>query len=146
MPVATCPIAKLAMLTISNMMFIGLASWPLATSHIVGGGSVAISFGPYCESRRSTSSESRPRSASTPSRRDDVPGRQRVPARLGRGRFDHRLLAAVGSVCRGHIASSLPLRDVAVGDTARVATAAKRFGAPETNGRAGLKRIRTNRR
>ena len=44
-PIATCPMARLATLTINNMMFIGFASWPLATSHIVGGGSVAISFG-----------------------------------------------------------------------------------------------------
>ena len=37
--------------TISSMMFIGLASWPLATSHSVGGGSVAISLRPYFASR-----------------------------------------------------------------------------------------------
>ena len=51
-PVGICPIAKLATLTISSMMFIGFASWPLATCHSVGGGSAAISFGPYCPSRR----------------------------------------------------------------------------------------------
>jgi hypothetical protein len=45
-PVGTCPIAKLAAQTISSMMFIGLASWPRATTQTLGGGSVGSSFGP----------------------------------------------------------------------------------------------------
>jgi hypothetical protein len=46
MPVAIWPIAKLAMATISNMMFIGLAICAFAICHVVGGGSVATSFLP----------------------------------------------------------------------------------------------------
>ncbi len=64
-PVGICPIAKLAMLTMSNMMFMGLSSWPFATSQSVGGGSTVISFCPYCVRRRRTSSASSPFPAST---------------------------------------------------------------------------------
>ena len=46
MPVAIWPIAKLAMATMSSMMFIGLAIWALAICHVVGGGSVATSLRP----------------------------------------------------------------------------------------------------
>ena len=66
MPVATCPMPKLAPLTISSMMFIGLASWPRPTTHTLGGGSTASSLGPYSASRRVTSPASSPRSGSTP--------------------------------------------------------------------------------
>jgi hypothetical protein len=59
-PVATCAIAKLATQTISSMMFIGLDSWPRATVHTLGGGSVGNSFGPYSASRRTASSTSSP--------------------------------------------------------------------------------------
>ena len=41
MPVATCPIARLATATITSMMFIGFDSWPSATDQRLGGGSVA---------------------------------------------------------------------------------------------------------
>ncbi len=67
-PVATCPMAMLATATIANMMFIGLESWPRATDHKLGGGSVVSLFGPYCASRRSTSSLLNPWSGSTPNR------------------------------------------------------------------------------
>ncbi len=39
-PVATWPIRKLATPTISSMMFIGFDSWPRATDHRLGGGSL----------------------------------------------------------------------------------------------------------
>src|SRR6185437_10467833 len=65
-PVATCAMAKLAAQTISSMMFIGLASWPRATTHMLGGGSDGSSLGPYWASRRWTSSVASPCSGSTP--------------------------------------------------------------------------------
>ena len=42
------------------MMFIGLTSWPRPTTQMLGGGSVASSFGPYSSSRRSASPASSP--------------------------------------------------------------------------------------
>ena len=66
-PVATWPMAKLAAHTMSSMMFIGLASWPRATTQTLGGGSVGSSFGPYSASRRLDSAPSSPRAGSTPS-------------------------------------------------------------------------------
>ena len=59
--------AKLAAHTMSSMMFIGLASWPRATTQTLGGGSVGSSFGPYSASRRLDSAPSSPRAGSTPS-------------------------------------------------------------------------------
>ena len=47
------------------MMFIGFDSWPSATDQMLGGGSVFSWFGPYCASRRSTSSLLNPCSGST---------------------------------------------------------------------------------
>src|SRR6516165_8098229 len=65
--VAICTIAKLAATTSSSMMFIGLTSWPRATTHILGGGSVGSAFGPYSSSRRSAWWTSSPSSGLTPS-------------------------------------------------------------------------------
>ncbi len=67
-PVAIWSIVKLAMLTISNMMFIGLAICAFAICHVVGGGSVATSFFPYVASRLVTSAPVSPDAASTSSR------------------------------------------------------------------------------
>ena len=64
--VAIWTIAKLAATTISSMMFIGLISCSRATTHMLGGGSVGSSFGPYSACRRSTSATVSPLSASTP--------------------------------------------------------------------------------
>ena len=66
MPVAICPIARLATPTISNMMFIGFDSWPRATTHTLGGGSVGNLFGPNSSRRRCTSAAASPRVGSTP--------------------------------------------------------------------------------
>jgi hypothetical protein len=65
MPVATCTMAKLATQTISSMMFMGLASWPRATTQTLGGGSVGSSLGPYSASRCCTSPAPSPWSGST---------------------------------------------------------------------------------
>src|SRR6516164_2264535 len=65
--VAIWTMAKLAATTSSSMMFIGLTSWPRATVHILGGGSVGSAFGPYSSSRRSASWVSSPSSGLTPS-------------------------------------------------------------------------------
>ena len=46
MPVGIWPMAKLATATIISMMFIGLESWPRATIHMLGGGSLGSSLGP----------------------------------------------------------------------------------------------------
>ena len=67
-PVAIWSIVKLAMLTISSMMFIGLAICAFAICHVVGGGSVATSFLPYFATRLATSAALSPDAASTPSR------------------------------------------------------------------------------
>ena len=58
--VAICTIAKLAPTTSSSMRFIGLTSWPRATAHRLGGGSVGSSFGPYSARRCCTSSGAQP--------------------------------------------------------------------------------------
>ena len=63
-------------------MFIGFDSWPRATAHMLGGGSVGSSFGPYWPSRRSTSSASSPCSGSTASRAPTSAADRRVPRRL----------------------------------------------------------------
>ena len=74
--------AKLAAQTISSMMFIGLASWPRATTHMLGGGSVGSSLGPYWASRRWTSSVASPCSGSTPIRVGGILRRQVVPGSI----------------------------------------------------------------
>ena len=103
--VAIWTIAKLAATTISSMMFIGLTSWPRATTHMLGGGSVGSSFGPYSASRRSTSATVSPASASTPICAVTSCTRQRVPGEAAAGGL---LDSSAGS---GHLSSSMRPRD-----------------------------------
>ncbi len=82
-PVAIWSMVKLAMLTISSMMFIGLAICAFAICHVVGGGSVATSFLPYVATRLVTSAGAEPRRRVDTEPGDGVVDRQRVPLRVG---------------------------------------------------------------
>lgn len=66
MPVETCPITTLAIVTAMSMRFIGLrSSWSASTQND-GGGSERIAFGPFAARRVIASAFVSPRSASDP--------------------------------------------------------------------------------
>ena len=71
--------AKLATLTISSMMFIGFASWPRATAHRLGGGSVASRS---ARTRRAAAPPRR-RSAPRPRRHPSAPSHPALTAHIG---------------------------------------------------------------
>ena len=93
-------------------MFIGFASWPRATAHRLGGGSLRSSFGPKRRKRAAVSSESRP------ALRIDAGGRRHIDRGSEVGVVDR---CAVGH--HGHrLPSSRPVVDLAVVRRGRRAT------------------------
>ena len=102
--VAIWTMAKLAATTNSSMMFIGLTSCSRATTHMLGGGSVGSSFGPYSASRRSTSATVSPASASTPICVVTSCADSAYQARPPPG-------CSIGSSSSGHLSSSMTPED-----------------------------------